>query len=76
MLTLSSQQACGQKKDNCPLVHRVSLRAGVVVCFPCGVPGYDAQVCPWRKGLIGQDKTALFTEKVVLYYNDQFERLR
>jgi hypothetical protein len=58
------------------LVHRPQPLSKVVVCCPHREAGYDPQACPGLKSLMDQDKIALFTEKVALYYDDQFERSR
>ncbi len=67
---LVKEQACGQKKDKYWLVHSPSGLSKVVVCCPHDEPRYDPQACTRAKSLMDQDKIALFTEKVVLYYND------
>ena len=52
------------------LVHRPSGISRVVVCCPHIEPQYHPQACASPKSLMDQDKIALCTEKVVLYYND------
>jgi hypothetical protein len=63
-------QRCGQEKNKHPLVHSPPRFSEVVVCCPHREAGYDPQSCPGRKSLMDQDKIALFTEKVALYYDD------